>query len=178
MGHVLHASKNGPGMNAASVAGGINHQKVWWKCEKVWWKCDRGPDHEWVASIVSRTRQGGSGCPFCTCHQASVTNWLATLHPEIAAQLHPTLNTPGVDASKILPGSGMKYTWLCPASDEPGLDPARLLATTTRRVWCVFGSVPGVAGRAVVGTGVPHVGGECPARARGEQGPRACVEGE
>jgi hypothetical protein len=31
---------------------------------KVWWKCTMGTDHEWRASIVSRSR--GSGCPYCT----------------------------------------------------------------------------------------------------------------
>ncbi len=32
---------------------------------KVWWKCDKNPDHEWEATVSSRTFQG-SGCPHCS----------------------------------------------------------------------------------------------------------------
>ena len=32
--------------------------------EKVWWKCNKG--HSWPASINSRTRVNGAGCPYCS----------------------------------------------------------------------------------------------------------------
>ena len=32
--------------------------------KNVWWKCDKGDDHEWISSIVNRTK--GRNCPFCT----------------------------------------------------------------------------------------------------------------
>ena len=53
--------------------------------KKFWWKCDEGPDHEWPATVSSRTK-GGKGCPFCAGHRVSVTNSLATKFPDIAAE--------------------------------------------------------------------------------------------
>lgn len=56
----------------------------------VWWKCDKGPDHEWRATVNSRL--AGAGCPFCAGKRASVTNSLATRAPGLVAQWHPTKN--------------------------------------------------------------------------------------
>lgn len=58
---------------------------------KVWWKCGRGPDHEWQASLSQRSWRG-CGCPFCAGKRVSVTNSLAAVRPELAAQWHPTKN--------------------------------------------------------------------------------------
>lgn len=76
-----------------------------------WWRCDQGADHVWEAAVGDRT---GSrhGCPFCRGLQVSVTNSLATLYPEVAAQLDPDRNG-GVTADRILAGSHSKYWWRC-----------------------------------------------------------------
>jgi len=82
---------------------------------KFWWKCDVAGDHEWPAIVASRTR--GRGCPCCAGQKVSVTNSLATLLPEVAAEWHPTKNgdlTP-VD---VVAGSGKKVWWKCPAADD------------------------------------------------------------
>jgi len=42
---------------------------------KVWWKCPKGDDHEWQAFIYARTKENGTGCPFCS--------GLGTSKPEI-----------------------------------------------------------------------------------------------
>lgn len=57
----------------------------------VWWKCDKGPDHEWLAQIVERTRKN-NGCPFCAGKKVSVTNSAAILYPFLLAEWHPTKN--------------------------------------------------------------------------------------
>lgn len=45
----------------------------------VWWKCPKGPDHEWRASVLNRTR-GGTLCPFCQGRsRASRTRWLRSV---------------------------------------------------------------------------------------------------
>ncbi len=50
-----HRTKNGDLTPADATSG--THKKVWWKCPN-------GPDHEWLATVASRT-QGGVGCPSC-----------------------------------------------------------------------------------------------------------------
>ena len=59
--------------------------------DRVWWRCYEGPDHEWQAQVRSRTIRG-VGCPFCTHRLVAPSEALATTHPDIAAQWHPTRN--------------------------------------------------------------------------------------
>jgi hypothetical protein len=57
--------------------------------KKKWWLCPLG--HSWIASVSDLTR--GQGCAVCAGQQIEVgQNDLATSHPEIAAQWHPTKN--------------------------------------------------------------------------------------
>ena len=74
-----HPDKNGDLTPSQVVAGSR---------KKVGWKCDEGPDHEWDATIVQRTRRG-SGCPCCRGLKVSVTNSLASLYPELSKEWHP-----------------------------------------------------------------------------------------
>jgi hypothetical protein len=79
---------------------------------KYWWLCDiGGPDHIWDASPYSRVRLG-SGCPCCSGRKVSVTNSLAALAPEVAAQWHPTRNGETTPAD-VAPYSNKDYWWLC-----------------------------------------------------------------
>ena len=84
--------------------------------QKVWWKCPEGPDHEWEARPADRVG-GGSGCPCCCGRQVSVTNSLATVAPEIAAQWHPTLNGT-TTANDVVSQSNQKVWWKCPAGPD------------------------------------------------------------
>lgn len=76
----------------------------------VWWRCSLG--HEWQAAINTRTSKN-SGCPICMNRKVLPGfNDLATTHPKIAAQWHPTLN------GKYTPqmftyGSMRKVWWIC-----------------------------------------------------------------
>jgi positive regulator of sigma E activity len=83
--------------------------------KRVWWECPEGPDHEWPEQVLKRTSRGYN-CPFCASKRVSVTNSLATLFPDVAAQWHPTKNgdlTPG----QVVAGSHEVYWWQCP--DNP-----------------------------------------------------------
>lgn len=83
--------------------------------EKIWWKCPKGPDHEWLASPRSLYNMDSKKirmCPFCSNRKVSVTNSLATLFPELAAQWHPELNGE-ITPSKILPSSSFNAWWKC-----------------------------------------------------------------
>jgi hypothetical protein len=78
---------------------------------KVWWKCSEGSDHEWRASIASRTRRQ-SGCPYCQGRRLSMTNCLATLDPRVACEWHPTLNEPLTPWDVTLNSHRMAW-WKC-----------------------------------------------------------------
>lgn len=53
--------------------------------KQVWWKCSK--DHEWRASVDSRNRSKGTGCPYCTNKKVSIgENDLLTCNPELAQE--------------------------------------------------------------------------------------------
>jgi len=94
-----HPSKNGTLSPDSFTAG--SHKKVWWlgKC-----------GHEWQASIKDRIR--GTGCPVCANKLVrNRYNELATEHPDVASEWHPTKNQ-GLMPAEITSGSSMKVWWL------------------------------------------------------------------
>jgi hypothetical protein len=101
-----HPTKNGD-VTPAGIAS-KSHKKYWWRC-------DAGPDHEWEASPKMRVGNG-TGCSCCSGRKVSVTNSLAAIAPEVAAQWHPTKNdlTPADITSK----TGTKYWWRCEADPD------------------------------------------------------------
>jgi superfamily II DNA or RNA helicase len=102
-----HPTKNG-GVTPDMVPPGTS--------KPYWWKCENGPDHEWQAAPNNRTSHG-AGCPMCSGHRVSVTNSLASLYPEIAAELHPTKNRL-VDPAAIYSGSTERLWWRCVEGHE------------------------------------------------------------
>ncbi|WP_197446794.1 zinc-ribbon domain-containing protein [Tautonia plasticadhaerens] len=83
---------------------------------KVWWTCPEGPDHEWEATVANRT-SGRTGCPCCAGRHASVTNSLATLHPDLAAQWHPEKNG-DLTPDRVVAGSNTPAWWTCPEGPD------------------------------------------------------------
>jgi very-short-patch-repair endonuclease len=83
--------------------------------KKVWWKCDKGDDHEWIASIVNRSK--GNGCSVCAGQTVVLSNCLATLNPDLAKEWHPTKNgdlTPYEFSTR----SNKKVWWKCDKGDD------------------------------------------------------------
>jgi len=79
--------------------------------EKVWWRCCLG--HSWQAPPFSRTREKGSGCPYCTGKKVlSGFNDLATKYPALALQWHQGLNGE-LRPADVTPGSNKKVWWRC-----------------------------------------------------------------
>ena len=75
----------------------------------VWWKCKSG--HEWKAQISSRAK---GGCPYCGGKKINIGfNDLATTHPDIAIEWHPTKNG-DLKPTAITAGSRAKVWWICP----------------------------------------------------------------
>ena len=82
--------------------------------KKVWWKCERG--HEWQSSICNRVK--GRSCPYCVNKKVlQGYNDLATTHPEIAKEWHPTKNGYLVPKDFTF-GSGKKTWWKCKKGHE------------------------------------------------------------
>lgn len=101
-----HPSKNG---RATPYNTGPNSGK------KIWWKCPKGDDHEWKASVNNRNR--GLGCPVCSNQKIVLSNCLATLHPDLAAEWHPSKNG-HLTPYDIGAGSGKKIWWKCSKGDD------------------------------------------------------------
>lgn len=82
---------------------------------KVWWKCPLGDDHEWDSSIANIVK--GNGCPVCSGRKVVKSNCLATLHPSLINEFHPTKNGK-LTANDVTPGSNLKIWWKCPKGDD------------------------------------------------------------
>ena len=118
-----HPNKNGELMPDDVVAG--SHKKVWWKCPN-------GSNHEWNAPIKNRVRLG-RGCPYCANQKVSVTNSLASLHPEIAAQWHPTKNGT-LTPTQVIARSDKKAWWKCPNGSDHEWDAS--IGSRVRGIGC------------------------------------------
>jgi predicted secreted protein len=77
---------------------------------RVWWKCPKGPDHEWPASL--NNRWSGTGCPCCANRRLCASNCLATVHPKVAAEWHPTRNGK-LTPRDVVPGTPRRIWWRC-----------------------------------------------------------------
>lgn len=79
--------------------------------EKVWWRCEKG--HSYQAAVFSRTRNKGSGCPYCSGKKVlSGFNDLATKFPELAGEWYQPLNG-ALSPGDVTPGSNKKVWWQC-----------------------------------------------------------------
>lgn len=81
-----------------------------------WWQCEKG--HEWETVISNRTRLG-SGCPTCAGRGVDEgENDLATTHPEIASQWHPTKNL-NYQPTQFKATTKKRFWWMCPKCKHP-----------------------------------------------------------
>ena len=82
--------------------------------KKVWWKCGKG--HEWQAMI--RSRNDGSGCPYCSGrHAVNGKNDLQTVNPVLATEWNYERNC-GLMPMDVLPNSNKKVWWKCRKGHE------------------------------------------------------------
>ena len=84
--------------------------------KKIWWKCKKGSDHEWRTSLINRTRHN-SECPVCSNKKIVFSNCLATTHPELAEEWHPTKNV-DLTPYDISIGSNKKVWWKCSKGED------------------------------------------------------------
>jgi fructose-specific component phosphotransferase system IIB-like protein len=76
--------------------------------KRVDWVCELNQNHVYRATITSRTKTNGTGCPYCAKQMVLVgENDLATTHPHLALQAE------GWDPTTLSAGSNKKVMWLC-----------------------------------------------------------------
>jgi hypothetical protein len=80
---------------------------------KAWWICSQG--HEWEAIISGRSN--GNGCPYCSGRRVGYGNSLADLNTTLAAEWHPTRNSP-LQPSDVRPKSNKRVWWQCERAHE------------------------------------------------------------
>lgn len=101
-----------------------NSKKAHWTCEL---------NHKWEAIIAERSK--GSSCPYCSNKKVlEGFNDLATTHPEIAAQWHPTKNN-GLSPQEVIAGTAKQATWLGECGHEWE---ARINARTKQKQNCPY----------------------------------------
>lgn len=96
------------GFAASEVSSGNNKKKGYWDC----------PNHPGHKGITTTHQMVKAGCVVCSGRQV-VTGYndLATTHPALKADWHPTKNLP-LDPAKIAAGTGKKIWWRCPKDLE------------------------------------------------------------
>jgi len=82
----------------------------------VWWKCDKGYDHEWYATVNTRTSQK-TGCTICSGNKVVKSNCLETLYPKLSKQWHPTKNG-DLKPKMFTVSSHKKVWWKCDKGDD------------------------------------------------------------
>lgn len=119
-----HKKKNGK-LTPQDVVVGSHHA--------VWWQCRKDAQHQWNATVRSRTVDG-TGCPYCTGRKVTSTNNLATTHPDIADEWHPVKNgtlTPW----DVVPGS-QKFVWWRCITNRKHVWRAKAVSRTRSRSGC------------------------------------------
>jgi DNA-directed RNA polymerase subunit RPC12/RpoP len=94
--------KKNYGWGADDFSHGSN-VRAWWVCPQ----CNR----EYKARIEDRTLHH-TACPYCASRKVCKENSLATRHPKIARQWHPTLNG-DLTPHKVTAHANMNAWWLC-----------------------------------------------------------------
>jgi hypothetical protein len=85
---------------------------------RAWWLCPAAPDHEWEATVASRS--SGRGCPFCAPFNtlpSSTNNFGDHGPPEIVAEWDDAANG-GLGPRDVTRRSHQKVWWRCDIADD------------------------------------------------------------
>lgn len=136
------------------------------------WICPRA--HEYATTPAARTGRRGVGCPVCAnARVLAGANDLATSHPHIAKEWHPSRNG-AVTPQTVGAGTPRKYYWRC----QIGHDYLSPVNARTRGTGC-----PACAGQQVIAgyndllTTHPHVAAEWDHDANGSRTPDSVISG-
>lgn len=96
-----HPTKNGD-LRPEQVTAGA-HTNVWW--------LGKNCGHEWQMPVYRRTQESPQNCSVCAWKITVLSTSLASTHPDIAAEWHPTKNG-DLTPELFLSGSHEKVWWL------------------------------------------------------------------
>ena len=82
--------------------------------KEVWWKCSKNPKHEWPASVKSRNN--GSGCPYCSGFYASEDYNLLVINPDLAKEWNYNRNDKNPE--EYCPSTKDIVWWICEKGHE------------------------------------------------------------
>lgn len=103
------------GLSPETVGRGSD-KKVWWKLSYDEPNTGKYFNFKWEATIYNRVKKGYK-CPYLSGHAVwQGFNDLATTHPYLADEWHPTKNN-GLKPTEVLSGSPQKAWWLLPYDD-------------------------------------------------------------
>jgi hypothetical protein len=129
----FHPTFNGK-LKPVKLAAGSNSQ--------VWWLCPKHPDSPYQAQVFTHCIRA-DGCPFCANRRSCPENCLATRHPLLAAEFHPTMN--GSLTPETIVGSGSRVcAWLCSSC---GFEYSRQLSSRIRGAKCPGCGIKSVPGK-------------------------------
>lgn len=169
-----HPEKNGDERPEHFRAG--SSLSPWWKCP-VRQSC--GCVHEWTASISNRCRLN-SGCPYCSGRTVCPHNSIATTHPSLALQWHPTKNSDlEFGPSTVSAGCNHRVWWKCEKTCEAGCAHEWLAAVVSRTTGSGCPSCSGLTvcvHTSICGTH-PHIAAEWHTTKNGKDRPEFCSRG-
>ena len=84
-----------------------------WDSRKFWFICENGHQFDQKPSAISGLERW---CRFCENQEVPYEASIASTHPEIAKQWHPTKNKK--TSSEVSIGSSTLYWWLCPKGSD------------------------------------------------------------
>lgn len=120
--------------------------------KKIEWKCNKG--HVWVAAVCDRTRNKGTGCPYCAGKRVlKGYNDLATTNPDVVRYLvDPN------DAYLYVAGSHKSVLWICDKGHVFSAPVSRIVAKGIQCPYCAHKKP--VVGENDLGTMFPDVAKE------------------
>jgi hypothetical protein len=83
--------------------------------KKYWWQCTEFHDHAWQASIYNRLK--GTGCPVCRGLKVVKSNSIASTHPYLFDEWHPSKNKT-LTQFDVSQGSRKSVWWKCNKGDD------------------------------------------------------------
>ena len=99
--------------------------------KKVWWRCEHG--HDWEATIVNRTKEKGTNCPYCTNQKILAGyNDLATENPNLASEWNYEKNE--LNPNEIGSKSKKSVWWKC----ENGHEWQQVIEVRNRGIGCPY----------------------------------------
>ena len=100
--------------------------------KNVWWLCSKNSKHEWKTKIDNRSKEDGTGCPYCSGKEPSEDYNLLVVSPSLCEEWNYDKNDKNPE--EYTPNADQKVWWKCRECKHEW--EAKILA---RNSWCFTG---------------------------------------